>query len=486
MVRATIGGIAGSEAREAADNTVAIALCLLVPSVIYYALLVTALGSTGLFSPVTYGLTFNSMLLHLLDRRFDVDPAAIGPEGYLRDGAIYAYFGIFPALFRALFLPLPSFATYDFTRISCLVAGSIMALFKLLSVLLVWRRAGMPQRTRLLLPLLMAVVLVSGAQIPFLRPSIFQEAMLWAGAFAAVFVFLVLYGWSREEGFTSGLLAALAAVAGLCLLTRVSTALGLYLALGFIWLWRARQEFRASAAVTPRRVAGMLLPIVILLAFAGAAAIVNQARWGNPLTFADLSRALMLTQYPDRLARLHQYGEFNPVRLGYGLLYYFFPIWVLRDGSSQLLWSDYVQRTIDSVELPPSSFLISDPLLVGLAIYGLILLFRRSGDVPERAPIALASLGLAVPIMLMLCAISMTFRYRMEFYPIFELCAFIGFFRLLGKSTRRLKLAFGGGALVSIVVAHALWVLHMLSPSGPAAKFMGHDSVIGFYASMLH
>src|SRR5947209_10425927 len=111
MLRATTGGIGSREAQQAGDNTVAIALCLLVPTVTYYALLVTALGSTGLFSPVTYGLTFNSMLLHLLDGRFDVDPAVIGPEGYLRDGAIYAYFGIFPALFRGLFLPLPSFAT---------------------------------------------------------------------------------------------------------------------------------------------------------------------------------------------------------------------------------------------------------------------------------------------------------------------------------------------------------------------------------------
>jgi len=485
MLRATVGGIGGSEAREAGDNTVAIALCLLIPTVLYYGLLVTALGSTGLFIPVTYGMTFNSMLLHLLDGRFDVDPAVIGAEGYLRDGSVYAYFGIFPALFRAPFLPLPSFATCDLTRVGCLIAGSIMALFKLLSVLLVWRRAGMPQRT-VLLPLFMAVVLVSGAQIPFLRPSIFQEAMLWAGAFAAVFMFLVLYGWTREEGFTSGLMAALAAVAGLCLLTRVSTALGLYLALGSIWLWRVWQEFRASPAVMPRQVAGMLLPILILLAFAGAAAIVNQARWGSPLTFADLSRALMLTQYPDRLARLHQYGEFNPVRLGYGLLYYFLPIWVLRDGSGQLLWSDYVQRTMDSVELPPSSFLISDPLLVGLAIYGVILLLRRRGEVPMRAPIALACVGLAVPILLMLSAISMTFRYRVEFYPLFELCAFMGFFRLLEKPTRGVKLAFGGGAVISIIVAHALWVLNMLSPSGPAAKFMGHDSVIGFYASMLH
>src|SRR5712691_3708883 len=87
---------------------------LLLPALYYYAFLLTMAGSTGLFQPVTYGLTFNSMLSHLLEGRFDVDPATIGPEGFLRDGAVYAYFGIFPALFRALFLPLPDFATTDF------------------------------------------------------------------------------------------------------------------------------------------------------------------------------------------------------------------------------------------------------------------------------------------------------------------------------------------------------------------------------------
>src|ERR1051326_6649955 len=119
-----------------ADNPTALGLCFLVPAILYYGFLITMVGSTALFAPVPYGLTFNSMLTHLLEGRFDVDPSAIGPEGYARDGAVYAYFGIFPALFRALFLPLPKFATTDFTRLSCLVAVSLMALMKVLSALL--------------------------------------------------------------------------------------------------------------------------------------------------------------------------------------------------------------------------------------------------------------------------------------------------------------------------------------------------------------
>src|SRR5882724_1040015 len=54
---------------------------------------------------VARGMTFNSMLEHLLHGEFDVDPAAIGSEGQLRDGKTYTYFGIIPALLRLPLLP---------------------------------------------------------------------------------------------------------------------------------------------------------------------------------------------------------------------------------------------------------------------------------------------------------------------------------------------------------------------------------------------
>jgi len=144
-------------------------LCILVAGC-YYAVLLTA-GAPCLTAPVQHGLTFNSMLLHLLHGRFDVDPAVIGDEGYLSDGATYAYFGIFPALVRVVALPLPGFAETDLTRLACLAAVTLMALFKLLSVLTVWRRGN---GDRVLLALLIAAILASGPQIEFLRPSIFQ------------------------------------------------------------------------------------------------------------------------------------------------------------------------------------------------------------------------------------------------------------------------------------------------------------------------
>ncbi|MGC2412385.1 MAG: hypothetical protein WA459_06790 [Stellaceae bacterium] len=468
----------------AGDNIPALGLSLLIPATLYYAFLITMVGSTGLFASVPYGLTFNSMLSHLLEGRFDVDPSAIGPEGYARDGAVYAYFGIFPALFRALFLPLPNFATTDFTRLSCLVAVSLMALFKVLSALVVWRKAGAPRHSALLV-LLLAAILAGGAQIQFLRPTIFQEVMLWADALAAAFVYLVLYGWAGEDGFTTRVMAALAGLAGLCLLTRVSTALGLYLALGLVFLWRGWQEIGSAADRSLwRRLSVFSLPMLILVGFAAVTAIVNYERWGNPLVFVDFDRSLMTVIYPGHFKQLHQYGEFNFARLGYGLIYYFLPLWVLHDQSGQLLWSGFVDRQIATVELPPSSFLLSDPLIVGLALYGTLELARNR--IPRRAPIALAACGLAVPAGLMLIAIVMAFRYRMEFYPLFELCAFIGFWRFLAVPPRPARITFVAAALFSIVVAQALWLIYMLSPFGAAGVRLGESGILQFYLSVFH
>lgn len=56
---------------------------------VYYGFLLTG-GQFDLLQPVRYGLTFNSMLVHLLNGRFDVDPVVVDTEGFLRNGHVYA------------------------------------------------------------------------------------------------------------------------------------------------------------------------------------------------------------------------------------------------------------------------------------------------------------------------------------------------------------------------------------------------------------
>jgi hypothetical protein len=74
----------------------------------------------------------------------------------------------------------------------------------------------------------------------------------------------------------------------------------------------------------------------------------------------------------------------------------------------------------------------------------------------------------------------------MEFYPLFELCAFIGFWRFLAAPSQSARIAFGAAALFSILAAQALWLLYMLSPFGSAGVRLGQSGIVQFYLSVFH
>lgn len=493
MMQQTADNMVAQGGSRSGSGAVAVpALLCLCLAVAYYTLLITSnygdLGTTtlpaapGLFTPVVHGLTFNSMLLHLLHGSFDVDPQTIGHEGFVRNGLTYSYFGIFLALLRLPFFFMRNFAETDFTRLSCLVAVSLMGAFNLASVLTVWRAAGRPEQWPLLVVVVMALMF-GGAQIQFLSAAIWQEACFWGATLACLFVYLVIRGCFSPRGFTAPLLAALAVVAGLCLLTRVSTAVGLYGALGLLMLQLGWRKWRRDglAAMVP------LVPAAAVLSlFVAIAAWINYQRWGNPLVFADVQLQLVsLLEFPDRVKSSQQYGAFNIGRLGYGLVYYFVPIWALPTAHCNLLWSAAQLQTIDSLELPPSSFFLSDPLLIAMAALGIA---QVAGKRPalDRAIAVPAMAGLFIPVVLMLIFNSMTFRYRLEFYPFFNLCAFFGFAGLASRPQRRSVIPWIVAAAVGIVASHVLWVLYVLGRFGDAADRLGGLDVLSFYRAFFH
>ncbi|MBV9826778.1 MAG: hypothetical protein JO001_14050 [Alphaproteobacteria bacterium] len=475
----------------------AVVLLCLIPAGAYYTFLICANfgdldsglhpAAPGLYVPVHYGLTFNSMLLHLLHFRFDVDPQAIGVEGSVRDGLTYAYFGIVPALLRAPLMQARDFATTDYTRLACLVAISAMSACKVATVMTVWRAAGRSEQRPLLI-ILLAATLFGGPQIQFLMASLWQEVGLWSAALASLFVYLAVRGLYDTDGFSPRLLAGMAVVAGFCLLTRVSTALGLYLALGLSMLalmWRdvrGAERYRFRDALRRVLPAGAILGCFIVIAFA-----INFARWGSPLAFTgDIHSSLIAMQTdPLRVARDAQYGQFNLIRVGYALAYYFAPVWALQDSSGHFYLESFRQRAIDSVELPPSSFFISDPLSIGLMIVGLIALARsRLDSRRERSAPAWPILaGLAVPIALMLTYASMTFRYRLEFYPLFDFCAVVGFAALIARPRAVTIVPAALAGLLGMVASHGLLVLSALGLYGDTMPKLGGGSVMTFYAS---
>jgi hypothetical protein len=435
-------------------------------------------------------LTFNSMLDHLMHGRFDVDPNIVGGEGYERNGNVYAYWGITGALIR---LPLIPFHRLDLdvTTLSCLVAVCLAGFMKVRTLLFLRQFRGSAPVSNLAYGLMLAYVALGGAEIGYLRSSIFQEVVSWAVAFASIFVYFAVKGLLSGQ-FTAATLSSMACAAGFALLTRVSTGMGLYAALGLLMLVLLAEEFRVKHTNLTGRI---LIPAAILTVFVIAVGAVNYSRWGNPWTFTGGSY-ILYNGHPERLIPLHLYGVFNLARVPLGLIYYFLPVWALHGPHRRLLFESAQYRLLDNIQLPPSSFFLTDLMpIVFIALLAITLWtsrqdllggFRRDWGLAQGTKTLTPSLrlfspaqglalaaGLAVPCLLMLSFIWMCYRYRMEFYPEMDFLAFLGLYVTVSNPSllarfNRLRRWMLTAIVVSIVSAFAAMVLYKLSPWGPA------------------
>ena len=318
---------------------------------LYYGAFITN-GNFNLLWPTVQGQVFNSMLQHLLAGRFDVDPAAIGSEGFLRDGHVYAYFGIFCALIRVPLLAFKDGLATDITRLSCLVAICLAGTMKLRAALFV-RRQCQPDPVSGSAFLLLAIYIIfGGAEVGYLKASLYQEVMLWAAALGTIFVYCAVRGIILA-GFTPCLLISMALVAGLALLARVSTGMGLYTATGLLLAVLVvadaigREESAGRRGFAGRLLTAILawrvlVPAAILFGFVVATGFVNFSRWGNPTTFVDFSYYTYNSNFPDRLPRTHEYGLFNIARIPFALGWLFFVLY--RMGASEARTVDFFSR----------------------------------------------------------------------------------------------------------------------------------------------
>jgi hypothetical protein len=410
------------------------------------------------------GLVFNEMLVRLLHGHFDVSPSHIAGEAFVYKGRTYAYFGIFCALLR-LPLLLIGDVRADITKLSMMFATALSLAARLAALRIAMTHAkGLSSESRLII---LSAVALGGESIQYLRPSIYQEVCSWGEALASIFVLLAVQRTLGAEAKAGRLYAAMALIAGLALLCRVSFGFGLYAALGLMLCvegWSQRARLLNLRALAPAA--------LILALFLGITGAVNEARWDGPLTFVPIRYQLYMRRLmPDRVYRLDHYGPTNLRRLPFALQYYFAPIWVLRDQHGAMLFQQTQLDLFDSVELPPSSFFLSDPavcVLAGCAMWGLA---RRPDRTPNSPFAAACILGLACPAVVMLLAISLTFRYRMDFYPVLDFAACVGAARLRPSPARqpsRLFLSMAGlGAGVSLISL----ILYSYTPFGPAVDF---------------
>jgi hypothetical protein len=458
----------------------------------YYAALLTN-GDFILWAPAIrpgdseqsiFGFVFNSTLLHLLRGEFTIDPDAIGFEALIRNGEIYTYFGIMPAVLRLPLLPFVDLARIDVAPLFCCIAASLATLLKVSALRTACTASTARARRNVLVWALLATIVLGGSSVSFLRATVYQEAILWEGVFAFSFLALALRGLTAPDGFSPRILLLMAIVAGCCLLTRVVMATGLFAGVLALLALRFGGELSRSsgdaAQPIPARLragfrllskGGFIAPVMVLTLFASAAGFVNYKRFGNPLEFGNFKIQTHLPTshgvHIEGVPALEQYGAFNPGRIPYGLMYYFAPVWFLHSVDGNLLFDDYRRRELDLVEAPPGSFLVSDPLLLMLAAAGFGAIWRRNRMALSRPAVGATAAALAIPPFLMLMAFTMAFRYRMEFYPLFVFLALVGAFGTKPeipaprpRSATGLVLL----AMVGIVASHLVLAVYKISP----------------------
>ncbi|MUG05437.1 hypothetical protein GM556_07795 [Bombella sp. ESL0378] len=427
-------------------------------------------------------LTFNSMMEHMLHGKFDVAPWTVQEEGFLRDGRVYAYWGIFPAFLRIPILLFPNGLHLDITRLSSIIALLIILFFNYR----IWDFLSCKffQEARWASVSLAIVFAFSGEQVCFFEHKLYQEVCFWSLAFAGWFIYSAIQT-IFDETYWRQAGPSMAIAASGALLTRVSMGIGLYAALlCFLVYFTYKACLKSKQKDLTGSIKLILLPVVLSGLGIVITAYVNYERWGNPLTFANYNLYLYNIEYPDRLFRTKLYGLFNIHRFYLGFIYFFFPIWVFQKHDGTFLFQQQFTKLIDANELPASSFFLTDGFMMlcgGIFLW--TLLFNRRKDIFSfhRLLVGAVIISLGIPAFLMMIAISMNYRYRAEFYPDIILLGALGLIYIVRykSDVPYLKKILMALIVVSVLVSNFNSLLYGFSELGPCYPYMPHG--VGYY-----
>ena len=415
---------------------------LLAVVAVYYLFLLSN-GTFQLFAPEMLGRVFNNMLVHLLHGEFTVDREAIGFEAFTRNGNTYAYFGVFPALLRLVAIPSADIAQVELARLSCLTAVVIFVALQLRMLLIVHDSLPAGRRAPNLLAVMVAATILSGPQVYMLSSAwVYHEPILWSAAIAAAFNLVVVRAAFGESGLRGRDLVSLATLAGLAINTRASVGPALYLGTILLVAWAALCRHAPDPRERPLSPRGrslltaisalardpcISLPIVVLGLLAVSVGMINFKRWGNPFTFADFQYWDFAQSHPKWADVIRNYGEFNLGRVWIGGLYYTtgIPYLLMKVVPS---FDEFLRARYTGIEAPPCTGLITNPLTILLAGFGLYRLCWKP-ELPAGclSILRLALIGNAFAILVMFAFMHLALRYRFDFAPFMTLAALIGY-----------------------------------------------------------
>jgi hypothetical protein len=421
-----------------------------------------------MFRPENLGQVFNDMLRRLLHLDLTISRDAIGFEVFSHDGHSYTYFGVLPALVRLPVWLLGQLDGVEYGWWSCTIALAIWlwALLRALDEM----EARMPPAHRLpLLQWTMRIALLfSGPQIFLLgRASIYNEAVFWASALAALFNILALRAAAGSGRPTPAQLAWLAVLGGLAVHARPSIGIAMCLGVSLLLL---REAWFGLRRPDRGAVVRALLPTVgVLAAFGLAAAAINMARWGNPLVFADYHAYENLQHRPGGRELLDRFGELDISRVWYALLYYVTGTAYFLQ--SVPLFADWIAQRYFLIATPPAAEPLLVPLQLALAWLGLRRIWRVA-DLPAGGAVtaAFVLVGHAFAGAVVLGYYAVAVRYRADFAPFVMFACLLGYPAAaagLASSSERARgrwlAAALAAALLGVAVSHYTLVLYKIT-----------------------
>lgn len=449
--------------QEPHQRPVTMAAALTAAACIYYLGLLTD-GDWNPFGNELCGLVFNDMLARLLHGDVTIDPAIIRGEGYLSNGRLVTYWGVFPAFLRLPLLPLHALYDIQIARLSCWIAVCLVSGILVATLTVVYRRSAATPRATLLFLALVAGTLFAGVVVSSLASAyVYNEPLFWAVAFGVMFNYVVLRRLLADAPLAASDLLFLASLAGLALNSRVLEGIGLYLAMGWILL----------VTLFDGGVRKVVLPATLLAAFLILCGTVNYLRWGSPLTFMDLRLHIMVMRDPAHLAVLNDFGALNLIRLPFSFAYYF-------------LGTTYIDGLVSSfprlghlyggVEGPTSALALTEAVPLLLAGIGIDHVVRRPIlRSPRGALLAGVLAAQIVSIVPLLAAEYLAMRYRLDFLPAISFAAALGYFALTTTRValpRLLPSWVLGLTILSIVVSYLSLVAYKeeIRPSKEEAR----------------
>jgi hypothetical protein len=402
-------------------------------------------GRVDLLHGEAMGQAFVDTWRGLMKWQFDVSPASIGWEGFVREGRTYMYFGPFPALIRGVMGLLFGPVSTDWSRVSFLIAAALFAVSTYAVCRSLMRILGADSLFYACL-LTGATLLSSPFAFLYVSAAIYHESIIWALAWVmtGLAVFASDY---RQGGLRLTPLSLVSLCAGLALLSRSLTSFSLVLLFGIVFVLTLLKdtEFARRAGLAAgapnylgrkRFIALSLLPVAVCGAFA---LTVNYYRWGSPLEFMPVEHHRLFKMSPERLKRFQSVAPINPKRVIHSLDYYLvphssdfsseFPFLrltpernlgfgpaFLRGGDLSRLYLDY-----DWVE-PSVPLTLLSPLLVMFSILGLL------GSLRFGLPLSVSAVVLALlpPLLLIVSWPGLTMRYSAEFVPMLVVCSSLG------------------------------------------------------------